>query len=700
MKKPLLFSTLILIVFLSSPLQAQSWEAFSEPKITSTDILGIAHSDNHLYLSGILGQVYHNAEGEWEGLTLGGTNPTWRAIDFVNDQVGWIAGSTNKIYRTENGGNSWQQQTKPNDEISREILAISETEAYIAGDDGSIFHTTDGGESWQTMTVLDDTANFYDLNIIDGKIWASGWNGVLFVLEGNTWVDKSQNSVFDIVNLQGYNDQLYAGLSSGSIIYNNRIAISADEGESWEEYPLPSDFDEVEFIDFLIIEDTFCALGQNGVFMISTDAGQNWTLNKMPLAEGLIIWVDFLEYDGETLWVAGNDGLLFSTNDFGLNWDIHSFPLRTPEEVQFVDEQHGWILGRLESGSWKTNDGGSTWERIPFYGKNFFFLNEQQGWSIDLYENIYYTTDGGITFDLISNIDISVINSLNDIQFINENLGFISFFDSFECGIYKTTDGGYNWTYQAFPQPFSVREIKFINENIGFAYGHQDNSWAPFIYKTTDAGESWEEFPIDVLTPTADFFVIDEQNIYLCGEGGIHNTKDGGQTYSTHPFNSEEITTIYALDEQTIIAGSETTIFLTEDGGNNWISHENNSDLNRLTDIVWLNSGYGVAVESGVGIIEKTISIPSTTTIEKEDFQFIIYPNPTQSISYINIKLTHHSSVEIEVFNLIGQILQNNYQTYDAGTHHLPLHLNENGMYFCKIKINGEQQSIQKIIKQ
>ena len=61
--------------------------------------------------------------GQWEILNEGGD---FKTIDFVNDQVGWIAGE-GTLLKTENGGGTWESIPIQEDWRIRNIDFINES---------------------------------------------------------------------------------------------------------------------------------------------------------------------------------------------------------------------------------------------------------------------------------------------------------------------------------------------------------------------------------------------------------------------------------------------------------------------------------------------------------------------------------------------------------------------------------------------
>jgi len=110
-----------------------------------------------------------------------------------------------------------------------------------------------------------------------------------------------------------------------------------------------------------------------------------------------------------------------------------------------------------------------------------FFLDENYGWTIGG-GPYFYTSDGGQNWYLSDHLlDIQG----TDIAFINHDTGFIA---SKNGIIYKTVNGGQNWTDIQTPATQDVMRLFFVDEN---------NGWATFQYNsgyllhTEDGGNTW-----------------------------------------------------------------------------------------------------------------------------------------------------------------------------------------------------------------
>jgi len=111
-----------------------------------------------------------------------------------------------------------------------------------------------------------------------------------------------------------------------------------------------------------------------------------------------------------------------------------------------------------------------------------FFLDENHGWAIG--GPCFYTTDGGENWDLYE--DWWDIRG-HDVAFVNHDTGFICSNDGV---IFKTINGGQNWTEIQTPATQDVMRLFFVDENNGWATLGQYNEG--YIIQTENSGDNWE----------------------------------------------------------------------------------------------------------------------------------------------------------------------------------------------------------------
>ncbi|MBT5607413.1 MAG: hypothetical protein HN742_05775 [Lentisphaerae bacterium] len=150
--------------------------------------------DNHGWAAGEEGVVVATSDGgrTWERRDAQtqdapfGLRAAIQAVHFLNPRVGWIAGDRGTFMRTGDGGRSWQPVDLGVSDAAADVMHfravrfVDERTGTVAGEPGSVvFRTEDGGNTWQRepgpfCTGLRDIC--FDRQ---GRAWAAGEFGAI-----------------------------------------------------------------------------------------------------------------------------------------------------------------------------------------------------------------------------------------------------------------------------------------------------------------------------------------------------------------------------------------------------------------------------------------------------------------------------------------------------------------------------------------
>lgn len=230
------------------------------------------------------------------------------------------------------------------------------------------------------------------------------------------------------------------------------------------------------------------------------------------------------------------------------------------------------------------------WEQLsipqsPSRYDDVFFLNENLGWAADgAGSAVYKTTDGGL------NWTESTYNNdeyLRNIEFLNENIGFLG---ALSPNFYRTTDGGNTWeiVWDLQGATQAICGLDAVGEST--VYGCGAYFQPAYVIKSTDAGENWEFIDMSAYaTALVEVLFVDEQLGFVSGGndqgGNILKTTDGGQTW-TEIYNSgiagELVWKLQRLFSNTDVMFGAVESFdplpgkliKSTDGGQNWVSRD------------------------------------------------------------------------------------------------------------------------------
>lgn len=198
---------------------------------------------------------------------------------------------------------------------------------------------------------------------------------------------------------------------------------------------------------------------------------------------------------------------------------------------------------------------------------------------------------------IVTNNDHTTNNQrFDDVFFLNDNLGWAA--NGAYAAIFKTTDGGVNWTQQLaeqttqLPGNYYFRNVEFLNENIGFV----GTLNAGKFLKTIDGGTTWA--PVSNITPSVPAICgidcVGTSTVYGCGAyfspAYVIKSTDSGETWQYINMSAYAVALVEVLftDENTgYVSGQSTaggTILKTTDGGATWTEIYN---TNIAGEYVW-----------------------------------------------------------------------------------------------------------------
>ncbi len=328
---------------------------------------------------------------------------------------------------------------------------------------------------------------------------------------------------------------------------SNRLLRTADGGTAWRDVtppePAPLGAPEGTAITFFL------------------DANRAWvTFAYQALLATPTVW---RTQDGGQTWQASQPVDITGLGEF-----------YSPSDVQFSDEQNGWMLIQLGViispdfvALFGTRDGGQTWQRIVDPARRNLqqtcgasgvtFRDPLTGWvagdCLGLGPGVSFqrTRDGGQTWepqslpppaeapDLFAGSDFSCgvdaprLLSPQSAVLAVACIGLAD--DSSENFLYATSDGGENWNVVG---PLPVYDsFSFINPNMGWVIGASaPQGDAPRdLFRTVDGGHSWTKVTTVAWRGQLNF--VDEQTGWAVAQAGgalaLVKTLDGGAAWQT-----------------------------------------------------------------------------------------------------------------------------------------------------------------------
>jgi len=228
-----------------------------------------------------------NGGQNWFTVSFVSDNLYLMDIDFVNKDTGWVCSTdliSGGLWRTTNGGNSWQKQLNETYKPSKIFFVNNNTGWFIGNLGANLYKTTNCGENWFAQASFNDILT-----------------DVFFATQDTGWIVK--------------------GIGPGQI----SIMRSTNGGNNWQAVnsPIIPTEGRLFFLDNRI---GWGGGGLNKIF--ATKDGYNWGIQSSPIRSYRVSFAD-----SSKGW-AGYSGLVHTTDGGGPITDINTISTEVPGKYE------------------------------------------------------------------------------------------------------------------------------------------------------------------------------------------------------------------------------------------------------------------------------------------------------------------------------------------------------------------------------
>ncbi len=555
-------------------------------------------------------------------------------------------GMGSAIYRSTDGGDTWQQLTNglpanaPT--IGRIGLAISQSSpnilyAIYADDPGwfiGIYKSINNGDSW---TRVNDFAL--------GSLFSSyGW------WFGNIRVHPADPNKVYAMGLDVYRSQ--------------------DGGQSWNYHSGSMHVDQHGLYIFPRAP-YFIVAGNDGGVYTSTNDGASWNhVDNLPLTQFYTCEIDY-QFPERIYGGTQDNGTLRTITGNSNDWQQilggdGFYVIVDPENNQHIYAEYQW--GNLSH----STDGGNYFDRAMdgidptdrtnwntpvvmdptytnflYYGANRLYrsTNRAENWTVISPDLSNGPGPGNLSFGTITSIAVSP----SDTNYI--------YVGTDDGNVWVTTDLGGSWNNISASLPERwVTRVAVDHQNEDLAYvtfsGYRRRDYLSHIYKTTDAGQNWQDISTNLPEAPINDIIIDnlsDSTLYIATDVGVYYSFDQGENWQ-------------------IIGSGLPNLPVTD--------LDLHKDSNKLLAATYGRSMYYFDLtQLSTGIEKPKQQIPKNLTL------FQNYPNPFNSTTTFSFQAKVDSKLKLEIFDLLGKKVKTLVdKQYNAGRFNIRWNgTNENG---------------------
>lgn len=232
------------------------------------------------------GPLFRTSDGGNSWQIIARITEVFSAIQFVSPTLGWMAGYAGRIERTDDGGKTWKtQRFEREGEVLNALCFVDNERGWAAGGRGLVYRTTNGGNGWEQLA----TNRVEDLWAVrfatPERGWLVGEDGLILSTTdgGNTWAQQKSGTTKALLGL--------TILPSGAMVAvgESGTILRSENGSAWQ--AIPSGTTEMLNAVAAFDNNTLWAVGSGGATLRSNDGGKSWTMNP-PVSSRHLMAID------------------------------------------------------------------------------------------------------------------------------------------------------------------------------------------------------------------------------------------------------------------------------------------------------------------------------------------------------------------------------------------------------------------------
>ena len=555
----------------------------------------------------------------WETNGPSGARIETMAIHPMNNHFLFAGTIEGGLYKSQDGGLSWQHVDDPILEITTRVIKFYPTapDTVFLTTARGIFRSNDCGLSWSRLDLPyaddNDYANFAISPFNPQIMMAGSWGYIVKSVDGgNYWDLLSVPYYFEDMEFDPFDSNtVYAATHAAA---TGRLVIkSTDLGVTWQ--VIGGNLDSISYStdlevdphrpNHLYLTRSVQGYARGRCVSKTTNGGAYWIdITPADMTRGFAFGITVSRLDVNTIYLCTFWDGIFRSRDGGITWVRLNQGLYGDMFSRVVEDTiSGMIyLGTFYDGIYRSTDGGDSWERIS---RGIFnaectdiAVNNRNPDSVyvSTYAGLHFSSDGCQTWRLIDPrpVGFYVVPSCLAIDKFHPEVVFVGYsgYDSLgRGGIMKSTDGGVTWysSSAGLPVNCAAVELEAVYDDTSLQYLILAAQRGIFI--SDRHGDNWVElpnqFPVNFLIYSFEVSEVDDDLMFVClyNSQGVpfgYRSRDGGQTWeplTNYPSGGRpEDFVCDPVNENVVYVswGLDHGIFKSSDIGQSWIDINGN----------------------------------------------------------------------------------------------------------------------------
>ncbi len=508
-----------------------------------------------------IGEIFRTRDGgrNWDTLPAMHGKSIRAMAMYKGDSRVLVAGALDGVYRSNNGGDTWERLSANSAEIKNiESIAVDpkDPNTVYAGTWHLAWKTSDGGANWQHINkgMIDDSDVFSVIVDHDNPaiVFASACSGIYKSETAGNLFQKIQGIPFSArrtrVLKQDPTDEkiVYAGTTEG-------LWKTTDLGKVWKRVSDPEVVVNDVMVDPRNSNHVLLATDRSGV-MASMDGASTWSTSNKGYAHRYVSAILADNQDASTLYVGVvNDreyGGVFHSSDAGQHWLQKAAGLGGKDVFALKQAPSGMLVAGTNHGMYSLERNGNEWHPM----------------NVLLIESTVKTPRKGSrkSVTTTSYQKAQLESRVNDLE-----LGSGRWLAATTSGIYSSTDQGKTWKGGNILAQHDFVSVRAAGSTV-VAATHSS------VLVSNDSGSTWKQAGLPAYVVSIhNAAIASDSQIVIASREGAFRSGDGGVTWEhvVSGLPSKDITSVsFDPTHKRLLATSDATgvIFESRDGGRSW----------------------------------------------------------------------------------------------------------------------------------